>query len=281
MYKWWPWYVSAINFDDLNDLPSTDTIGELTCEGEDNFPSLTGNRLNIIYLSGSETTLTENESPYYVTSGVVVQANATVNIENGATIIFLDNYDITVRGNLNGCYDIDSSTNVRGLIYNETNYTHIYSNYSGNNTDGDSNVRMGSIVFEYDTIDLNINFCNVLFEGLQYGGDYATTSSIDASYDNCEFYNIDYPIKSYWFNHDISVTDSYFHDFKTNQGDNIEFDNCVFEDFADSVISNNFFSHTAYVYNSTVIDTLGSASYCIASERGGDAVFTQFALVSI
>ena len=221
--------------------------------------STCGSNLNSIY--SSDATLTNASSPYYVVSNVVVQSGVTLSIENGVEIVFTGGYDLAVRGSINGCYTINSNdTQTRGLA-DDSNYIYIH-----------SNGRNGSITFDYDTSDVDIKFCNVLFEGLETSGDYASTDGISGYYDNCEFYDIDYPIKSYWFNHDISVTDSYFHDFKTNQGDNIEFYNCLFEDFEDSAIGDNFFSHTAYVYNSTIIDTLGTASYCIASERGGETV---------
>ena len=259
--------MSTIDFDDLDNLPDTRTVTNYQCGGS-NYSLINGSVLNSVYFSNSVSNLTVCNSPYYVVSDVTIQSNAILNVENGVEIIFTNGYTITARGNINTCNDsgIDTTySNTRGLA-DTTEYTYIHSNGNGRN---------GSFVFDYDTSDVDIKFCNVLFEGLQYCGDYESTSSITGYYDNCEFSNIDYPIVSYWFNHDITVTDSYFHDFTTNQGDNIQFDNCLFEDFVDSVISNNFFSHTAYVYNSTIIDTLGTASYCIASERGGETVYNN------
>ena len=108
LFKWWPWYVDAINFDDLENLPTLVTIDEFICENDDH-PSIVGNRVNVVYLSNTTTTLTSSNSPYYVTSDVLIQYNAVLNIEDSVEIIFAGNYEIAVRGTINGCYNVDTS----------------------------------------------------------------------------------------------------------------------------------------------------------------------------
>eukprot|EP01084_Bolivina_argentea_P196194 336363_1 len=139
------------------------------------------------------TTLTLADSPYNVTGAVTFSSGATLYIENGVEIVFLDNYDINIQGYLNvGCYEYDTSaiTSIKGLA-NSTTYTYIHG-INGKN-------RIGGI-----TIDTSLNqyangkFCNVLFKNLDYAIQESSASYADSrinpiySIDNCEFTDINY-----------------------------------------------------------------------------------------
>ena len=243
IFIWWPWFTSAINFNDLSNLPTLVTIDSFVCES-DNHPDLSGNRLNLVYLSGTEATLEESESPYYVTSNVVIQKNATVNVENGVEIIFVGDYEITVRGHLNACYDVDTSDdNSRGLYLVTT--TQIYSNGTS---------QMGQLRFDYDNGGglTKGSFCNVLFEQL-YTAILLDSEETDILVDNCEINNVYYAISGDgdFSNHPL-ISDTIIHDvyYVHGDGEDVEFDNCLMYDFTGVT---RYTYRRFYIYNSEII----------------------------
>ena len=242
LFTWWPWFVSPIDTNDPYPLPSQTTIDEFVCSGGNNHPSITGNRLNVVYLSGTETTLKKNKSPYYVTSNVVIQSNATVNIENGVEIIFVGDYTITVRGTIDGCYDADTSgTDTRGL-YLVTN-TYIHSNDS---------TQRGGFYFDYDDHYPTGYFCNTLFETMTTVFELDDVDNMDFLVDNCEIKDVDYVISGDGSSSTV-IKDSIMHDFNAAVGydEDVRFDNCLFYDFQDSIARYTY--RRFYIYNSEII----------------------------
>eukprot|EP01084_Bolivina_argentea_P119871 212501_1 len=205
LVTFWPWYTSMIT--DASNLPSVDTITTLECTGPATHPEITGNRLNVLYLSGTTSLLSLLNSPYYVINDIVVQQNAIINVENGVEIIFVDEYDFIIRGSINvGCYNLDTSISHQRGLFNPITYVHIHSINNDNN---------GSITFESTAIDGQ--FCNVLIE---------TIHSVNGkSFDNCEFRNLNWGVTGNYFN------DSHFHDLNYATRNDGMFSNCLFERF--------------------------------------------------
>ena len=224
----------------MDNVPTEETISDIICEGEDNYPNVTGSRLSIVYFARTETTLTRADSPYYVINNVVIKDNATLNIENGVEIIFLDNYAITSRGTINGCYDVDTSGYTSRGLADSSNYTYFHS-YNDS--------RMGTIYFEERSG--TGAFCNVLFERLNRAIEKYDWSSTSFMIDNCVFNDSYYGIELDGTNNDNhEITDSTFTNLRyAIDGDEVTVDNCYFSDIDYTIIS----GYRSDIYNSDIM----------------------------
>ena len=255
MYRYWPWFLSEIDFDDLNNLPTTATVTDdddiCISISLDDYPNITGTFLDRKYLYGTTTILTRDRSPYYVVENVTIQLNATIYVENGVEIIFAYKYlMIDVIGIFSTCYDINigssSDPSLRGLI-NSTQYTHIH---------GMNSRKQG--LFWYDYVYGGGSkglFCNTLFSSLQHIGssDYYKSN---ITLNNCEVADVDYPFVG---DGDWSlIQNSYLHNFIAviDKDEEWTFDNCLFTDFVSIVAST---SYTIYIYNSEIIGNRSSS----------------------
>eukprot|EP01083_Nonionella_stella_P022786 63008_1 len=233
---WWPYYLSAIDFNDLSNPPISHTFTSVHCPPYNNPHNITGNTLNILYVDTYSLTL--SESPYYVVDDVWLRAGSTVDVENGVEIIFLSDYTITVSGHFNLCR-VNTSNNTQRGLHNATAYTHIHSE--------SLLIRNGTITF-IGNVNTQLNVCNVLFENM----DSAISVEYDQSVyykttlvqvDNCEFKNLNYAFNGYTKNgngytiaYSAYFSDSSFHDIDiaANYG-RPTFENCLFENFRTSV----------------------------------------------
>ena len=188
----------------------------------------------------SDETWTLASSPYYVDSNVIIQTNITVNIENGVEIIFNDNYQITMRGYLNACYDIDTSGYTSRGLADPSNYTSFHSFNES---------RLGSLYFEER--NSYAAFCNVVFEKLNRPIEKYDWSSRSFMIDNCVFNDSYYGVELDGSNNDNhEITDSVFTDMRyAIDGDEVTIDNCYFSDIDYTIIS----GYRSNIYNSDIV----------------------------
>eukprot|EP01083_Nonionella_stella_P257494 881332_1 len=221
LITWWPYYLTAIDFNDLSNVPQTNTFTELLCPGVDNGHNVVGSKLNVIYVA--DTSWTASESPYYVVNDIVISDGVTITVENGVEIIFMDDYTIHVRGTFDFCNVDTSITTDRGLYLATKGYIHADS----------SLVRQGSIAFDSGTNGKGL-FCNVLFENLNIAINTdrdGLASPYVVTVDNCEFSDIFRVFDGESFVGDVSLfTDSYFHNIdEVAYQSQATFQNCLFE----------------------------------------------------
>eukprot|EP01084_Bolivina_argentea_P277888 474590_1 len=165
-------------------------------------------------------------SPYHVISDVIISQGATLTIENGVEIIFLNHSTISVRGSIIvGCQDTNTLSNYhRGLLVN-TPYTYIH---------GES--KNGQMLFDRGATG---EFCNVLFEKLSGIKEISIYSGL-LSFDNCD-------CKTDITSSNIQNT---FNDSIFSDGRVISlgyFDNCLIKNIGT-------FHPVGYVYNTDIID---------------------------
>eukprot|EP01083_Nonionella_stella_P136937 416809_1 len=119
LITWWPYFIRPIDESNRNDASIIKTIDELECVGQDNGHDTSGCKvLNIIWINN----VTLPVATYCVANDISILDDATLEIENGAIIIFKDNYRVNVFGTLNiGCLsgtDTRSTTHKYGLWLN-------------------------------------------------------------------------------------------------------------------------------------------------------------------
>eukprot|EP01084_Bolivina_argentea_P085030 153716_1 len=243
LFVWWPWYTHPINFTDRTNLPNQTTITTLDCRGPDNYPQITGNKLSVFYITGSITTLTSAESPYYVINNIIVEDGALINVENNVEIIFINDFSIIIKGEINmGCNQPGVINNVCDQTFGlclKNEFTHIRSELLNDK---------GGFLFDSQT-NANGSYCNVKFEGLKTAFD-VTVNNANLLFDHCEFTNC-YQV-SYSFSHNHVFTNSYFYDFDSIIIGNgyTEINHCLFTNFSMGLLNNA--QHVKF-YNSQVI----------------------------
>eukprot|EP01083_Nonionella_stella_P139768 427061_1 len=182
--------------------------------------------LNASY--SSDITLTMTDSPYYVVSNVEIQSSATMYIENGIELIFLDDYVMDVYGVLDGCYSFDTTsiTNIVGLANNET-FTHIFSDHV-------NQTRIGQIFINANSYGF-IKMCNTLFTDINSAaGAHVNARNGRFQIDNCEIsdcYYGTYDVNEYLLSH---INDTYIHNVEyINYGRATVYEHCRLDTFVD------------------------------------------------
>eukprot|EP01083_Nonionella_stella_P057453 150811_1 len=179
-----------------------------------------------------DATLTANQSPYYIYSQVTINNGATLTIENGVEIIFMNDVYLYIddTGGIvvgSGCDSTNVTNTVRGLL-DQTSHVHIHS---------DQYDRKGWIYFAvYRTF--HGSFCNTKFNGLNRILVGALPSSL-FEFNFCEFENMQYALKAgateRYADQYHTISNSYIHnvDYATSEGYCI-FDNCLIESFTNT-----------------------------------------------
>eukprot|EP01084_Bolivina_argentea_P286801 492044_1 len=188
-------------------------------------------------------TLTLTNSPYYVSSNVLISTNTTISIENGVEIIFTDDYTINLHGNIKACSGNNLNSANVGLIDTNT-YIYIHAN--------DSQIRIGKISITSSGFAI---FCNTKFENMYYSLSNQYTIS------NSEFTNMEYATYDTSATIISSISNSIFTTVTNiNYGIGIIYDNCIFQSF------DEFFSHTQptdIAVRNSKIHGNGIVNYCI------------------
>eukprot|EP01084_Bolivina_argentea_P164675 286265_1 len=170
-------------------------------------------------------TLTLASSPYFVRNDVEIRSTATLTIENGVEIIFMDAYTINVYGSINsGCsvFNTSSINNTTGLA-NTNTFTLIRGN--------SSLTHVGRIkIITTSGTNLYTSFCNTRFNNMDLALYITGTTYYKYSCDNCEFINLNYGIYDTSNTRINYITDSLFSNINyVNYDGNIIFDNCKFD----------------------------------------------------
>eukprot|EP01084_Bolivina_argentea_P290970 499982_1 len=185
---------------------------------------------NLTNSYASNITLTVAGSPYYVISDINIASTSTIKIENGAEIIFMDDFTISGLGYINACfsYDTTSITDTVGLS-NPNTYIHIHGDYNKN--------RIGKIYLKNGDRKQFAKFCNVKFENMYYSMRIGQTSwRSHYAIDNCEITNCEYgTYDSSWdYNYITStITDTHIHNVtRVNWIQGYIYDHCIMEEFS-------------------------------------------------
>eukprot|EP01084_Bolivina_argentea_P097028 174414_1 len=188
-----------------------------------------------------DTTLSIENSPYSITSNTLIRKEATLTIENGVELVFLNDSILNIDGSvIVGCNSINSSlyhNNNMGLFDNQS-FTHIH---------GQSN--NSKIIFCKGCNSLYSKFCNTLFDRITFDNRNNPASLL---FNSCEFNTYGHNTIRSSGKGSVIISDSWFHvgSGLSAVGDG-EFiiNNCLIEDLMYFWYASNAFVYNTYIIN--------------------------------